>query len=90
MLDPNTDAWVEVPYVTEGTGMDYLNGPLVEPFVIEAGQTITYQLEMQLDADQPYPVSEGESAVHVTMTNVTTNTVIDGSHTASLHFTVEP
>ena len=29
MLDPQTNAWVTVPYDREGTGMDYITGNLV-------------------------------------------------------------
>ena len=73
MLDPNTNAWVNVPYVAEGTGTDFLSQTLVPPFVLAAGQTITYQLQVQLNANQNFTVSNGASAINVTMTNVTTN-----------------
>ncbi len=69
MLDPQTNAWVTVPYDREGTGMDYIMGSLVPPFPLSHGQTITYQLEMQLDADQPFTVTEGKSSINVTLTD---------------------
>jgi hypothetical protein len=90
MLDPNTKAWVTVPYVAEGTGTDFLSRTLVPPFVLTQGQTVTYQLQLQLNANQGFTVSQGESAVDVTMTNVTTNTPIGVSPTASLPISVGP
>jgi hypothetical protein len=90
MLDPNTQAWVTVPYVAEGTGTDFLTQTLVPPFVLTQGQTLTYQLQLQLNANQNFTVSQGDSAVNVTMTNVTTNTPIGVSPTASLPITVAP
>ncbi len=90
MLDPDTKAWVTVPYDVEGTGMDFIHETLVPPFVLEHGQTITYQLEVQLNAQQDFTVGKGGSAINVTMTNVTTNTAIGVSPTASLPIAVEP
>jgi hypothetical protein len=90
MLDADTNAWVTVPYVSEGTGMDFIEETLVPPFVLDHGQTITYQLQMQLDADQGFTVGKGESAIDVTMTNVTTNRAIGVSPTASMPIAVEP
>jgi hypothetical protein len=90
MLDPNTKAWVTVPYVAEGTGTDFLSQTLVPPFVLTQGQTVTYQLQLQLDANQNFTVSQGASAVDVTMTNVTNNTPIGVSPTASLPIAVGP
>ena len=88
MVDPDTQAWVTVPYVAEGTGMDFISRTLVPPFVLDPGQTITYQLELQLNAGST--VGKGESALNATMTNVTTNTTIGVSPTASLPIAVEP
>jgi hypothetical protein len=90
MLDPNTKAWVTVPYVAEGTGTDFLSRTLVPPFVLAQNQTITYQLQLQLNANQNFTVSQGASAVDVTMTNVNTNTPIGASPTASLPISVGP
>jgi hypothetical protein len=90
MLDPNTNAWVTVPYVAEGTGTDFLSQTLVPPFVLAQGQTITYQLQLQLNANQNSTVSKGASAIDVTMTNVTTNAPVGVSPTASLPIAVEP
>jgi hypothetical protein len=90
MLDPNTKAWVNVPYVAEGTGTDFLSQTLVPPFVLSQGQTITYQLQLQLNANQNFTVNQGASAVNVTMTNVATNTPIGVSPTASLPIAVGP
>ncbi len=69
MLDPETNAWVTVPYDREGTGMDYIMGTLVKPFPLSHGQTVTYQLEMRLDADQPFTVTDGESSINVALTD---------------------
>jgi hypothetical protein len=69
MRDTQTNAWVTAPYVREGTGMDYILGNLVKPFPLSHGQTVTYQLEMQLDADQPFTVTKGESSINVTLTD---------------------
>ena len=90
MLNPDTQAWVTVPYVAEGTGMDFISQTLVPPFVLAQGQTITYQLQLQLNANQNFTVGKGDSAIDVTMTNVTTNTALGVSPTASLPITVEP
>lgn len=90
MLDAGTNAWLTVPYVADGTGMDFLNETLVPPFVLGHGQSITYQLEMQLDADQGFTVGNGNSAINVTMTNVDTHTSIGVSPTAWLPITVQP
>lgn len=90
LLDPDTKAWQTVPYVREGTGGDFLHTTLVEPFVLEQGQNITYQLEIQLDAQQDLTVAKGDSAINVTMTNTTTNTAVGVSPTASLPISVEP
>lgn len=89
MLDPQSNTWVAVPYVSEGTGMDYLNRYLVPPFPLTHGQTITYQLEMQVDADDEARIASGESAVNVTLTDPATSRVRPGGH-ASLPITVEP
>ena len=48
MLDPRTSDWVEVPYVRQGTGMDFITANLVPPFPLGHGQTVSYQLEMAL------------------------------------------
>jgi hypothetical protein len=90
MLDPNTKAWVTVPYVAEGTGTDFLSQTLVPPFVLTQGQTVTYQLQLQLNANQNFTVSQGASAVDVTMTTVSTNTPIGVNPTASLPISVGP
>ncbi len=90
MLNTDTNAWVTVPYVAEGTGTDFLSQTLVPPFVITQGQTITYQLQLQLNANQNFTVGNGASAIDVTMTNVTTNTALGVSPTASLPIAVEP
>ena len=90
MLDPNTNAWVDVPYVAEGTGMDYLGQNLVPPFPLNHGQSATYQLEMALNADQNYPVGKGDASIGVTLTHPDNplGPRIKGS--ASLPLTVEP
>jgi hypothetical protein len=90
MLNPDTNAWVTVPYIAEGTGTDFLSQTLVPPFVLTQGQSITYQLQLQLNANQNFTVNKGESAIDVTMTNVTTNTPLGVSPTASLPISVEP
>ena len=41
MLDPQTNAWVTVIYVREGTGMDYITQNLVPPFPLDHGQIVT-------------------------------------------------
>jgi hypothetical protein len=90
MLDTQTNAWVEVPYDTEGSGMDYILQNLVPPFPLVHGQTATYQLKMALDADQDNTVQKGTSAINVTPTDPT-DPMRDGfRYTKSLHITVEP
>jgi hypothetical protein len=65
-LDPQTNTWVEAPYVREGTGMDYITANLVPPFPLNHGQTVSYQLEMKLDAEQ-YHITNGEGGIEVTL-----------------------
>jgi hypothetical protein len=90
MLDTQTNAWVEVPYDTEGSGMDYITENLVAPFPLTHGQTVTYQLKMALDADQEDTVDNGNSAINVTPTDPT-DPMRDGfRYVKSLHITVEP
>jgi hypothetical protein len=88
MLDPGTNTWQTVPYVAEGGGTDYLTRTLVAPFTLNHGETTHYQLELELNTD--HPVEAGESAIDVTMTDVSTNKPIGASPTASLPITVEP
>jgi hypothetical protein len=86
----DTNAWVTVPYVAEGTGTDFLAQPLLAPLTLNQGQTITYQLQLQLNPNQNFTVNQGASAVDVTMTNISTNAPIGASPTASLPITVGP
>lgn len=90
MLDRDSKTWVTVPYVREGTGMDYIGETLVPAFVLEKGQTITYELEVQLSGVQDFAITNGESAINVVMTDVTTNKAIGVAPTASLRIIVEP
>jgi hypothetical protein len=90
MLDPNTNAWVAVPYDREGGGMDFILETLVPPFDLKHGETVTYQLEMRMKADQGFTVNKGGGAIHVTRTNVATHQAIGISPTASLRISVEP
>jgi hypothetical protein len=69
MLDAQSNAWVEVPYDTEGTGMDYITQNLVPPFPLTHGQTVTYQLEMALDTDPDHSVQAGKGGINVTPTD---------------------
>jgi hypothetical protein len=69
MLDPQSDEWVTVPYVREGTGMDYITEKLVPPFRLSHGQTVTYQLEMAVDAEQDMTVTNGETSIGITLTD---------------------
>lgn len=75
MLDPQTNEWVEVPFVREGTGMDYILQNLVPPFQFTHGQTLTYRLEMALDPDQD-GITDGETSIGATVTNA--DTAIEG------------
>jgi hypothetical protein len=90
LLDPQTNAWVTVPYVSEGTGMDYIYENLVPPFPLAHGQTVTYQLEMQLNADQKFTVEKGKSAIDVTPTDPTDPARDGFRYAKSLPITVEP
>ena len=69
MLDPQTNEWVQVPYVREGTGMDYITANLVPPFPLGNGQTATYEIEMAVDAEQEMTVTDGETSIGVTLTD---------------------
>lgn len=83
MRDPQTDAWVDAPYIREGTGMDFLGQDLVPPFVLEQGQTISYELEMRLNANPD--ITAGTSQV-----NVYLKTAAGSGTAASLPISVEP
>lgn len=90
MLDAQTNAWVDVPYVREGTGMDYIMGNLVPPFPLSHGQTVTYHLEMAVNAEQDFPVTDGETSIGVTLTHPDDPMEGDPLGSASLHpITVE-
>jgi hypothetical protein len=89
MVHPQTNAWVKVPYVAEGTGTDYIYQNLVPLFPLSHGQAVAYQLEMQLNADQGSPVGEGKSAINVTITDPADPGESFG-HQPSLPITVEP
>ena len=69
MLDPQTNEWVQVPYVREGTGMDYITANLVPPFPLGHGQTATYEIEMAVDAEQEMTITNGETSIGVTLTD---------------------
>jgi hypothetical protein len=69
MFDAQTNEWVNVPYVRQGTGMDYITANLVPPFPLSHGQTVTYRLEMQLNADQDFEVTDGETGISATLTD---------------------
>ncbi|MGX9789350.1 hypothetical protein [Mycobacterium sp. MMS18-G62] len=90
MLDPQTNTWVSVPYVAEGTGMDYITANLVPPFPLAHNQTVSYELEMQLDPDDDGSVKNGESTINVTPTDPA-NPMRHGFRYAKyLPITVEP
>ncbi|WP_433723785.1 hypothetical protein ACQP0C_25430 [Nocardia sp. CA-129566] len=90
MLDPGTNTWQTVPYIAEGGGTDFLTRTLVAPFALAPGQTITYQLEVQLDTNQAVSIGSGNSSIDVTITDPATHTAIGHTPTASLSITVEP
>lgn len=90
MLDPNTNNWVAAPYNREAGGMDFIEQTLVPPFGIKAGQSISYQLELALDAQQEFPVGKGDGAINVTRTDVSTHNAIGPTPAASLRISVEP
>ncbi len=83
MLDPTTSTWVDVPYDREGTGMDYYYQNLVPPFVIKAGQTLTFRLQMRIDPN-PDLIAGGS------MINVIVKTPAEAGRGGSLPITVEP
>lgn len=84
MLDPQTQTWVPVKYVAEGTGIDYIFQNIVPPFVLKQGQTMTYHLQMRLDANPD--VTAGHSRI-----NVIIRTSPEKAHgTAGLPITVQP
>jgi hypothetical protein len=90
MLDLRTGTWAEVPYNTEGTGMDYILENIVPPFALEHGQSVTYQLEVQLDSDPNSVVTEGKSTINVTPTDPANPMRYGFRYSKSLHITVEP
>jgi hypothetical protein len=65
-FDPATNVWVKAPYVRQGTGMDFITANVVAPFPLAHGQTVSYQLEMQLDPEQ-VGVTDGQGGVEVTL-----------------------
>jgi hypothetical protein len=81
-------AATNLPYVREGNGMDYIYQTLVPRLPLNHSESRTYQLEMQLDADQKFEVTEGKSAVNVTLTDPATDSAIPSSRPSSLPFDV--
>jgi hypothetical protein len=68
-LDPQTNQWVKAPYVRQGTGMDFILGNLVPPFPLAHGQTVSYELQVALDADPDHQYTDGKGGVEVTLAN---------------------
>jgi hypothetical protein len=66
-LDPQTNQWVDAPYVRQGTGMDFILGNLVPPFPLAHGQTVSYELEVALNAEQSFEVTNGDGGIEVTL-----------------------
>jgi hypothetical protein len=46
--------------------MDFITANLVPSFPLKHGQTVSYQLEMQLDPDQDY-ITDGQGGIEVTL-----------------------
>jgi hypothetical protein len=68
-LDSQTNEWVKAPYVRQGTGMDFIMGNLVPPFPLAHGQTVSYELQVALDADPDHKFTDGKGGVEVTLAN---------------------
>jgi hypothetical protein len=90
MLDTRTNEWAEVPYDREGTGMDYITENLVPPFPLAHGETVSYQLEMSLDADADRSVPAGEGGINVTPTDPADPMRYGFRYAKYLSITVEP
>jgi hypothetical protein len=89
MWDAGRGKWQSVPYVTEGTGMDFLAGYLVPPFDFARGARITYQLRVALNAAQSATVVNGQATIDVTLEHGPTLPDYRGSiSAASLPITV--
>jgi hypothetical protein len=89
-LDPQTNEWVKAPFVRQGTGMDFITANLVAPFPLAHGQTVSYELEMALNADQNFDVTNGEGGIEVTLADP--DNPMEGDHLgegAFLPITVE-
>ena len=83
LFDPAANTWAEVPYDREATGMDFLYQNLVPPFVLEAGQTLTYRLQMRVD---PNPdLIAGGSRI-----NVIVKTPAESGQGGSLPIAIQP
>jgi hypothetical protein len=50
-----------------GTGMDFITANLVPSFPLSHGQTVSYELEMALTAEQSFPVTDGKGGIEVAL-----------------------
>jgi hypothetical protein len=84
-LDSSTGNWHPVAYVTEGTGMDYLLGNVVQqpPFTLapDATASFTFRLAFAALADQQPSVERtGQTSIDVTVLTVPSRKVIRGTY----------
>jgi hypothetical protein len=90
-LDPSTGNWHPVSYLKEGTGTDFLTGPVQQqPVTLAPGATasFTFRLALAPLSDQSSGERAGQTSVDVTVETVPGSTVIGHSDTAVLPVTV--
>jgi len=83
LLESDTRSWMDVPYVREGGGTDYLSRTVVPPFVLKQGATNTYQFQVRLDSNAN--ITAGDGTIDVTV-----RTPAGSGTQAALPVTVEP
>jgi hypothetical protein len=47
--------------------MDFITANLVPSFPLSHGQTVSYELEMALTAEQSFPVTDGKGGIEVAL-----------------------
>jgi hypothetical protein len=90
-LDPSTGNWHPVSYLKEGTGTDFLTGPVQQQPVTlapSATASFTFRLALAPLSDQSPGERAGQTSVDVTVETVPGSKVIGHSDTAVLPVTV--
>jgi hypothetical protein len=87
--DAATHTWHRVRYVTQGTGMDYLQETQLPAFGLAPGATAstTYRLALKPTQERLYP---GSSIIDVTLEHGPSHQVLGTNPAVSVPVTVSP